>query len=187
MGLFTTKNSRLKFEHAAGFPPYTRGYNTYNFNPKIIPSNKHLEFDFQLSSFSIEAVFELFQTVINKKPSEIKLRLLITTPINDELIIVTQVLRTLLSLINQSLHNKASSSQFCFYIKASDIQNILIEYNYIKAGQIDYFIVPKDTTYLLNNSPKSVHPVNPFFGNLYIEEKTNTLVATLWKKISLLL
>ena len=187
MGLFTTKNSRLEFEHAAGFPPYTRGYSTYNFNPKTIPANKHIEFDFQLHSFSIEAIFELFQTIISKKPSEIKLQLLINAPINNELISVIQTLRTLLSLTNQILHHKDLYSQFCFYIKAGDIQNVVIEYNYIKAAQIDYFIVPENTIYLLNNSPKSVHPIDPFYGSLDIEEKTNTLVSALWKKISLLL
>lgn len=187
MGLFTTKNSRLEFEHAAGFPPYTRGYSAYDFKTEIITPTNHIEFDFVLSSFSIEAVFELFHTIIAKKISKNKLLLLINAPTTNELISTTQILRTLLSLTNHTLHNTASSSQFCFYIKAGDIQNVVIEYNYIEAAQIDYFVVPENTIYLLNNSPKSVHPVNPFYGNLDIEEKTNTLVSALWKKISLLL
>ena len=183
-----TKNTPLfKTELAAGFPPYTRGYKAFDFETKTITPNKEGAYDFELKSYSEDAIIDLFKQIIANPTLNKELSLFFGVPINIDLVSATRAIRTVLALINQHQKKEASSSCFKFYSKGQEIDNLLIEYHFVKASQIDFFILSKKAQTLLKNVPETKIPIDPFFGNPNLDHATNTLINNVWEQIEPLL
>jgi len=173
-------NNLTEAEQAAGFAPYTRGYNEFNFETNVIVIDQNNTYDFELTDFSDAALCELFQSILTKNTSQKTIHLLLKTPITAEIVSATKTLRTLLALVNQSQKNNPSFSKFCFHITGEVTKNLFIEYHFIKASQIDFFELPENAIAILQNLPKNQTPIDPLYQNSFFEKKINEQVETVW-------
>lgn len=177
------KSDLSEIELAAGFPPFTRGYKAFNFETKTVVSSPKDTFDFELNEQSEDAILNLFTSVLPKNTSKKQFKLFINTPINNDLVCTIRAIRTLLALVNEYQKKEASFSSFLFYIKSQKLQKLLIEYHFVKASQIDFFVLSEKAYAVLENFSDTKLPIDPFYGNININQTTNRLIKNVWKKI----
>lgn len=170
-------------EQAAGFPPFSRGYEAFNFTPKIITPRHLVNFDFVLQAHSEEAILKLFKEILSNDVLKPSIQLFLDFPVNEQLIITARLLRTLLALIGHLKYNQASISKFCFYTNSSNSPNILIEYQYVFASQINFFICDENYFTFIQNHPRSPIPVDALYGSEIVNEEMNRLFNPIWTKI----
>lgn len=169
-------------EQASGFPPFTRGYEVYNFQTVCIEDDDKLKFDFELTEISNQALSKVFHKILNSHTRKVEIHILILAPFNEEIIIATKVLRTLLSLVNLESSNNASSSKFIFYTKNKHLNNIQLDYHFATASQIQFLIASEKNKNYLSLLPSHPEPIDPSYGNENIEESVSYLVSEIWKK-----
>lgn len=170
-------------EQAAGFPPFSRGYEALQFTPKIITAKHKVKYDFTLQTNSEEALFKLFEELVFSDILNPSIKLLLNFPIKEQSIVITRVLRTLLALIGQIKYSNASISKFCFYTKSSNPSNILTEYQYVLMSQINFFICDENYITLLKNHTSPPIPIDALYGSEILNRKTNKLFNSIWPKI----
>lgn len=168
-------------EQAAGFPPFTRGYQTHSFSTEII--SDHNTFDFSLQSNSSDAIYKLFLFIIKNDYSKPQFHLLLDFPINAKTVVITKALRTILALINMEKNSNAETTKFHFYTKNEVPHKIVTTYNYTQLSQINTLITNNKCRFLLNAIPLNQEPIDSLYGSELIRNKVELLTTTIWKQI----
>lgn len=170
-------------EQAAGFPPFTRGYEVVDFQTVCTEDDKKIKIDFELTEISNQAITKVFQKILNSKTTKAEIYILMLTPFNEEMIIATKVLRTLLSVVNLEWDNNASSSKFIFFAKNKQVNTIQLDYHFAMASQIHFLIASAKSKNYLEALPYHPEPIDPTYGNENIEQSIFNMVNEIWKKI----
>jgi len=171
-------------EQAAGYPPFTRGYQEYSFNPDVITTKKLPNFDYILQNSNPSDIIELFQKILNNNSLKPTFHLFLKLPINSEVIVITRILRTLLSLVCHLKTNTPSASKFCFYLQNIDSHKILNDYQYAQISQTNTLFTSDDESlFLFKSLPLNYFPIDSFYGSKLLEQKTNKLFENTWEKI----
>ena len=176
------KNIKVdELEQAAGFPPYTRGYNTVSKNVKLC--NKKSALDFLLTDFSDESILTLFTQIINKK---VKGKISLEVPFsgNPKDIIYTKILRTLLAFVSDKLYNNAAIVKFDFFGDCTASNTLLNTLFFANTAQLDNLMVSNIDNWKIIAQILQKIPTDSLYGSEYLEKEIYTIFIRLWKLIN---
>lgn len=179
-----TKNSHEILEQAAGFPPFTRGYHQYQFIPNIILEDEITAIDFELLNSDSDAILQLFQNLWGQTNLKPIFHLKLNVDCDFQLIVLTRVLRTVLSLLNFHKKGNPEITKFRFSIKNIDTKNILTKYQYLQMSQVDVLCTNIESFFILNSTSKSHLPIDALYGSQKLDTETSILFNKVWDKTS---
>ncbi len=170
-------------EQAAGFAPFTKGYNCYGSKPKIITNDSNLIIDFYIINNTTESILSIFKTIISQENLKPTYHILIELPASSNLIATTQVLRTLLSFLCLSKTKNAKASKFYFYLRNKHSKKIALQYTYATMAQIDVLVTQNLGASILQSIPQNTVPIDPMYGSDTLKKQTHLLFFNVWNKI----
>lgn len=169
-----------KSEQAAGFAPYSKGYESLFVKTKIVTKIPKTAFEFNFTEKSVENLFnQLHET--EELDTEINLLFNATGSIKELAYICT--LRALLSLFLKLKGKDYTKIQFKFYAKATTPSLYLL--NTLNAIGINFLAVKNPQIWKNIDPFVAQSPIDPLYGNKTLNTEIEVLFFNLKKKLAI--